>query len=279
MSDIYNVGGDMGTETTPPSWNSMCLDDFLKSIADDITGSCMIPMNLPKKEVYNIVQRAKKWFYKNYEYSMRENFYYLPYAIFETEYFKRTRSLTLDKMDPTTGGGEVYSVFGVGQTGSRYGAGTSVKFTTGDFALERMLYGGLYGGTGTVAGAENLQYYVINESYFDLTRQIIESPISYHYNQLTHEIRFTGLNPKKDVILNVYETVPECALFEDEAFFRYVSAKVKISLGNKMSIFDYTLPGGIKVNAEAIQSLGQDELDKVIEEIKTDEGTDWMMHS
>lgn len=279
MSDIFNVNGDMSTETTPPSFNAMCLDEFLRAIADDVTGSCMIPMNLPKKEVYNIVQRAKKWFYKNYEFSVRENFYYLPYAIFETEYFKRTRSLTLNGMDPLTGGGEVYSVFGVGQVGSRYGAGTSVKFTTGDFALERMLYGGLYGGTGTVAGAENLQYYVINESYFDLTRQIIESPISFHYSQLTHEIRFTGLNPKKDVILNVYETVPECALFDDEAFFRYVSAKVKISLGNKMSIFGYNLPGNITVNADAIQTLGENELTAVIEEIKSDEGTDWMFHS
>ena len=79
--------------------------------------------------------------------------------------------------------------------------------------------------------------------------------------------------------MNVYETIPECALFEDEAFFRYCAAKIKISLGNKMKIFDYTLPGNVKVNADVIQDLGQDELDKVIDEIKSEEGTDWMMHS
>ena len=276
MSDIFQADDNT---LLPPSWDSMCVDNFLKELASDITGSCMIPMNLPKKEVYNIVQRAKKWFHKNYEYSVRENMFYIPVSTFESEYFKRTRSLTLPKEDITTGGGEVWSVFGVYQTGSRYGAGTSVNFTTGDFALERMLYGGLYGGTGTVAGSENLQYYVINESFFDLSRQIIENPLSFHYSQLTHELRFTGENPAKDLILDVYETIPECALFEDEAFFRYCSAKIKISLGQKMQIFDYTLPGNVKVNADVIQSLGQDELDKVIEEIKSDEGTDWMMHS
>jgi hypothetical protein len=277
MSNIND--GRIPGVSTPPSWDSTCANDFLNYLADDITGSCMIPMNLPKKEVYNIVQRAKKWFYKNYEYSMKESFYILPLPLFKTEYFKRTRSFTLPKEDALTGGGEVYSVYGVNMVGSRFGAGTSVTFTTGDFAMERMLYGGLYGGTGTVAGAENLQYYVINESYFDMTRQILQNPMSFNYNQLTHELRFTGELPVKDVVLQIYETVPECALFADEAFFRYCAAKIKIALGNKMQIFGYNLPGGISVNADAIQSLGQDELDKVIEEIKSDEGTDWMMHS
>lgn len=277
MSDI-NFGQEPGINT-PPSWDSTCVNDFLNLLADDITGSCMIPMNIPKKEVYNIVQRAKKWFYKNYEFSMKESFYILPLPLFKTDYFKKTRSFTLPKEDPITGGGEVYSVYGVNMIGSRFGAGTSVTFTTGDFAMERMLYGGLYGGTGTVAGAENLQYYVINESYFDLTRQILQNPMSFHYNQLTHELRFTGELPIKDVVLNVYETVPECALFQDEAFFRYCAAKIKIALGNKMQIFGYNLPGGISINADAIQTLGENELEKVIEEIKSDEGTDWMMHS
>jgi hypothetical protein len=277
MSDIYQHSE--GPLTTPPSWGDNCYNDFVNQLAAEITGSCMIPMNLPRAEVQNIVQRAKKWFYKNYEYSVRESFIGIPVEMFKTEYFRRTRSLTLPKEDPTTGGGEIFSVYGVFQTGSRYGSGTSVTFTTGDFAIERMLYGGLYGGSGTVGGAENLQYYVINESYFDFVRQIVDNPLSYHYSQLTHEIRFTGELPKKDVILEVYETIPQCALFEDEIFFRYCAAKIKISLGSKLGIFGFNLPGNIQINADAIQSLGQDELDKVLEEIKGDEGVDWMMHS
>jgi hypothetical protein len=277
MSDIYQHSE--GPLTTPPSWGVNCYNNFVNQLAAEITGSCMIPMNLPRTEVENIVQRAKKWFYKNYEYSVRESFIGIPVEMFKTDYFRRTRSLTLPKEDPNTGGGEIFSVYGVFQTGSRYGSGTSVTFTTGDFAIERMLYGGLYGGSGTVGGAENLQYYVINESYFDLVRQIVDNPLSYQYSQLTHEIRFTGELPKKDVILEVYETIPQCALFDDEIFFRYCAAKIKISLGSKLGIFGFNLPGNIQINADAIQSLGQDELDKVLEEIKGDEGVDWMMHS
>jgi hypothetical protein len=276
MSDII-IGNESHLED--PIWATDCFNNFVNELADDVTGSCMIPMNLPKKEVQNIVKNAKKWFYKNYEYSVKENFMVLPVNLFSSEQFKRKRSFTLPGQDPVTGGNEVYSVYGVFETGSRWGGSMDINVTQGDFSMERMLMGGMYGGSNAGAAAENLQAYVINESFYDLARQIIQNPISYNYNQLTKELKFTGETPKRDIILEIYETIPECALFADEAFFRYCAAKIKISLGQKLSIFGFALPGNIEVNADAIKGLGEEELEKVIEEIKTDEGTDWMMHS
>jgi hypothetical protein len=275
MSNIF-VGDDNWAQD--PQFGLDCLNTFVTEIADEVTGSCMIPMNLPKKEVLNIVKRAKKWFYKNYEYSVKESFVVLPASLFETEYFKQNRSFTLPGPDGENGG-EIFSVYGVFETGSRWGGGQDINFTQGDFSYERILMNSMYNGTHTAAGAENLQMYVIQEKFYDLARQIIQNPISFHYSQLTHQLKFTGETPKKDVVLEVYETIPDCALFEDEIFFRYVAAKVKVSLGQKLSIFSFNLPGNIQVNPDAIQGLGQEELDKVIEEIKEDEGTDWMMHS
>lgn len=278
MGDIFT--GNLDDLTTPPSYDPNCLNDFIDEIGSYVTGACMIPMNLPKSEIYNIIKRAKKWFHKNYEYSMTENFLVIPQEAFETDYFKNRRSLTLPGENPATGGNEVYSVYSVSEVGSRYGAGSSITFTTGDFDVQRALFGSLYsGGSNIVSGAENLQYYVINESFFDMARQILENPLSFHYSQQTHELKFTGQTPKKPVVLEIYETIPDCALFADEIFFRYVAAKVMISLGQKLAIFSYNLPGGITVNADIIQSMGQDELDKIVEEIKTDEGTDWWFHS
>ena len=262
-----------------PVYETECFNTFVNELADEITGSCMIPMNLPRKEVQNIVKRAKKWFYKHYEYSVKESFIVLPVELFKTEYFKKTRSFTLPGMDPLTGGGEIFSVYGCFPTGANWGGSMDINFTQGDFAIERMMLGGTYGGSKTGAAAENLQYYVINESFFDLARQIIHNPLSFHYNQLTHELKFTGETPNKNVILEVYETVPECALFSDEIFFRYCAAKIKISLGQKLGIFGFTLPGNVTINPDLIQGMGESELETIIEEIKSEEGTDWMMHS
>lgn len=278
MSNIF-VGDDSWAQD--PQFETECLNEFITEIADEVTGACMIPMNLPKKEVQNIIKRAKKWFYKNYEYSMKESFVVLPKALFETDYFKQNRSFILPKGSDILGEGgfEIFSVYGVFETGSRWGGSQDINFTQGDFSYERMLMGSMYGGAHTASAAENLQYYVVQEKFYDLARQIIQNPISFHYNQLTHQLKFTGETPTKDIILEVYETIPDCALFNDEIFFRYVAAKVKVSLGQKLQIFSFNLPGNIQVNADAIQGLGQEELDKVIEEIKEDEGTDWMMHS
>lgn len=284
MGDIFI--GDLDDLTTPPGYDANCRNDFLDEVASYVTGACMIPMNLPKSEVYNITKRAKKWFYKNYEYSMVENFLYIPQDVFTTEHFKKRRALTLPDGTTTlpdgtvlpSTGNEVYSVYGVFEEGTGFGT-NSITFSTGDFDMERMLYGGLYGGAGIAKGMENLQYYVINQSAFEMTRQVTENPLSFHYSQQTHELKFTGDTPKKGVFLEIYETIPDCAIFGDEAFFRYVAAKVMISLGQKLAIFGYNLPGNVTINADVIQSMGQDELDKVIEEIKGDEGVDWMMHS
>ena len=51
MSNIFV--GDNNALNTPPSYDSECFNNFVNELADDVTGSCMIPMNLPKKEVQN----------------------------------------------------------------------------------------------------------------------------------------------------------------------------------------------------------------------------------
>lgn len=259
-----------------------CLNTFLDEIGDDITGACMVPINLPQKEIINIIKRAKKWFYKKYEYSVKENLYHIPNSVFSTEHFKKHRALTLPGPS-LDGGGGVFSVYGLYDISSGWngsGGGMDVRFQDGsDFSMERMLFRGMYEGSGMAEAAEELQYYVLNASMADLSRQILENPISYHYSSLTGELKFMGDTPKGDVILEIYETIPDCALYSDEIFFRYVSAKIKQSIGAKLAIFKFALPGNVDFDYDAIKSMGDDELSEINEEIKGDEGVDWMMHS
>ena len=268
MSNIF-LGGDTGM-VTEHDFGSTCEGDFVKELADEITGSCMIPMHLPTAEVTNIIKRARKWFYKKYEYSVQENFLVIPKAAFSTAYFKASRTINM----PST----VYSIFGVHKTNAS-SLSSDIDFQSGDFSVERALHGQMYGNSGVAGAAESLEYYVINEKFFDLARQILQNPYSFDFNRLKQALRFTGETPTTDVILEVYETIPDAALYEDEIFFRYVAAKIKISLGNKLSVFEFQLPGNIAVNGGAILEMGQSELEAIIEEINEDEGTDWMMHS
>jgi hypothetical protein len=278
MSEIRS--GSNSDLTTGRSFDANCLNTFLDELGDEITGACMVPINLPQKEIINIIKRAKKWFYKKYEYSVRENYYHIPNSVFSTAYFKSNRTLNLPGAS-ADGGGGVYSVYGLYDLKNSFsGGGLDVRFQSGgDFSMERMLFRGMYEGSGMAEAAEELQYYVLNASMADLSRQILENPISYDYSRLTGGLKFMGDTPKGDVILQVYETIPDCALYDDEIFFRYVSAKVKQSIGTKLGIFKFALPGNVEFDYESIKSMGDDELSAIEEEINGDEGVDWMMHS
>lgn len=280
MSEIRS--GNETNLNTERDFGANCLNAFLQELGDDLTGACMVPVNLPQREIMNIVKRAKKWFYKNYEDAVRENYYHVPSSVFDSTYFKNHRSLNLPNAS-ADGSGSVFSVFGVHDLGNGFngtGTGLDVRFQSGgDFALEKMLFRGMYDGSGPAESAEELQYYVLNQSMADLSRMILENPISFQYSRLTGELKILGDTPKQDVILHVYETLPDCALYEDEIFFRYCSAKIKQSLGAKLGIFKFALPGNVEFDYDAIKDMGDTELESIIEEIKGDEGVDYMFHS
>ncbi len=280
MSEIRQ--GNLNDLSTERDFGASCLNAFLTELGDDLTGACMVPVNLPQREIMNIVKRAKKWFYKNYEDAVRENYFIVPTSVFDSDYFKNHRSLNLPNAS-ADGSGSVFSVFGVYDTGSGFqsaGSGLDVRFQSGgDFALEKMLFRGMYEGAGSAEAAEELQYYVLNQSLADMSRMILENPISYNYSRLTGELKILGDKPKDDVVLHVYETLPDCALYEDEIFFRYCSAKIKQSLGAKLGIFKFALPGNVEFDYDAIKDMGDTELESIIEEIKGDEGVDYMFHS
>lgn len=279
MSEIRS--GSTNDLSTPRDFGANCLTTFLAEIGDDLTGACMVPVNLPNREILNIIKRAKKWFYKQYEDSVKENYYHIPAEVFKSQYFKNNRVLNLPGAS-ADGGGAVYSVFGVFDLGSGFsgsGGGMDLRFQGGgDFALEKMLFRGS-DGAGPADTAESLQYYVLNASMADLSRQIMENPISFNYSRLNGELKILGDTPKADMVLHVYETISDCALYSDEIFFRYVSAKVKSALGAKLGIFKFALPGNVEFDYDAIKDMGDTELESIIEEIKGDEGVDWMFHS
>ena len=62
MSEIRS--GNSGNLNKAREFDENCENLFLDELGDEMTGACMVPVNLPKKEIRNIIKRAKKWFYK-----------------------------------------------------------------------------------------------------------------------------------------------------------------------------------------------------------------------
>jgi hypothetical protein len=137
----------------------------------------------------------------------------------------------------------------------------------GDVSLHRMVYQSVYDRTMAVS-ADNTMYYICTESFLDISRQLFQNMISFRYNSLTNNIRFLGRLPMSDVILDVLVRVPDCDLYNDDLFRRYVIADCKVQLSRILGAFSYQMPGNISVNVEAIANEGSTEKEQILQELK-----------
>jgi hypothetical protein len=255
-----------------------CLDALIKEINDELSVGCQIPFTVPKKELSRIVERSKDLFYKIYEDSVEEMYIALPKEALMKPEFKAgiyAGSDTLSKVNTTSNRGVIpmpNSVFSVNAVfewkgfAGEDGGFSNNSFSKGDkdFSIDKFIFSDTYGAG---IGSENLMYYVINAKFVDVARQILLPQISYQYNRLTHKLRFMGELPKEAVVFQIYNKIPDCALFQDEIFIRYCAAKAKMQLGRILGTFTFNLPGNVTINYDMIASEGKE----------SDEGTDYFL--
>jgi hypothetical protein len=268
-----------------------CLDALIKEINDELTIACQIPFTVPKKELANIIKRAKGYFYKIYEDSVEQMYIALPAGALSKTTFNQgvpfgtgqaNETITNKNQIANPRGvvqmpSRVYSVnavFEIGGFSGEDGGFGETSFNAGDidFSIDKFIYNDVYGAG---IGSENLMYYVVNSLFMDNARQVLLPQISYTYNRLTKKFRFQGELPKQAVIFEIFSSIPDCALFSDEAFIRYCIGQAKIQLARILGTFSFNLPGNITINYDMISTEGRDEVDRIVEEIKTDEGVDY----
>lgn len=270
-----------------------CLNDFVESIQQEMSVNGAIPFTIPAESIAQLTKNAKTMFYKSYEDASEEMFIAIP----ESEIRKRSFQRGIHTMDgpednkvtakfkkgegdnPNTGHTRgtyllpegVISVVGVYSLGGWSGeAGWNTGLlgkNSGDVSLHRMVYQSVYDRTMAVS-ADNTMYYICTEAFLDISRQIFQNMISFKYNRLTNNLRFLGELPKSDVILDVLVRVPDCDLYNDDLFRRYVIADCKIQLGRILGAFSYQMPGNISINVEAIANEGTTEKENILQELK-----------
>ena len=281
-----------------------CLNDSVEIIQNEMSVNGAIPFTIPAESIAQIAKNAKTMFYKSYEDASEEMFIAIP----ESEIRKRSFQRGIHTMDgpgdnkvtakfkkgegdnPNTGHTRgtytlpegVISVVGVYEIGafsgeSGWNSGLLGK-SAGDVSLNRMVYQSVYDRTMAVS-ADNTMYYICTEAFLDISRQIFQNMISFKYNRLTNNLRFLGALPKSDVILDVLVRVPDCDLYNDDLFRRYVIADCKVHLSRILCAFSYQLPGNISVNVEAIANEGSTEKEQILQELKDMSGAWYILTS
>ena len=260
-----------------------CLNDFVESIQNEMSVNGSIPFTIPAESIAQLVKNAKTMFYKMYEDASEEMFIAIPESEIRKHSFNRGihsmkgpgDNTVTSKTEHTRGTyllpEGVVSVVGVYSLGGWSGeAGWNTGLlgkNSGDVSLHRMVYQSVYDRTMAVS-ADNTMYYNFTEAFLDVSRQIFQNMISFNYNRLTNNLRFLGELPKSDVILDVLVRVPDCDLYNDDLFRRYVIADCKVQLSRILGAFSYQMPGNISVNVEAIANEGATEKENILQELK-----------
>ena len=271
-----------------------CLNDFVESIQNEMSVNGAIPFTIPAESIAQLTKNAKTMFYKMYEDASEEMFIAIPESEIRKRSFQRGihamkspgDSKVTNKNEHTRGTYTlpegVISVVGVYSLGGWSGeAGWNTGLlgkNSGDVSLHRMVYQSVYDRTMAVS-ADNTMYYICTEAFLDMSRQIFQNMISFRYNRLTNNLRFLGELPKSDVILDVLVRVPDCDLYNDDLFRRYVIADCKVQLSRILGAFSYQLPGNISVNVEAIANEGSTEKEQILQELKDMSGAWYIMTS
>jgi hypothetical protein len=71
--------------------------------------------------------------------------------------------------------------------------------------------------------------------------------------------------------------IEDYELFSDELFIRYCRAQAKNSLVKLLSAFDYNLPGGVRVNTQALSAEAQAEMTEVMAMINGENSTSYFL--
>jgi len=238
----------------------MTRDQFIQLIKDEITAGCVLPYSLNDKEYNRIIDSALRWAYIDYQYSVTAGYYIVDRKYFESKEFKKGRTLKLP--DCVVSVYEVKEIKGYNKLGY-FGA---------DFSAEKMIAQEIYL---SPWGSDDMVLRTAYESYWDLSKAFFIDRISTDFNHNTKILTIVGRDPKYSVCISAYNKIPEESLFEDWTFQRYCVAQARISLGRVLTTFSFNLPGGITINGDSIKQDGQDELEKILERVDSENVPDW----
>ena len=239
----------------------MTIEELIDNTQQELTVGCRLPRILDPTEIRRIIEKkAEPYFYKNYIYSVQKAYYYLHKNVFTIDEFTQYRYLTLPC--------EIQNVTWIFPTDDKslYELGINAPNLSINFGVTNQPYVSSYLTTIGELGT----YKTIMDGFSDMLNQLTKTTFKYDYNENNHRLNFlTGFDKVQSVILEAYVRIEKECLYDDELFQRYVIALSKIQMSNLMGMFNFNLPGGIQFQSDKFESQANQEMEKIVEEIKS----------
>lgn len=243
----------------------MTLEEMVHDVEQFITMSGALPKILPRLEIERIIENeAKPYFHENLHQSLIKEYIYIPREMFTTEEFTKYNYVQLPcHVQSVTW---LYMV----ENRSMFSLGVSAPDLSVNLGVTNQPYLSSYATTVGELGV----YKVVIDSFADMLNQLTKNTLKYDYNFASNQLNILtnlGRTPHSynstSVVAEVYSHIPDEDLFDLDLFRRYIRAKANMQLGRLLLRYDYTQPGGVKINSTAVLAEGKEDLTKIEEEI------------
>ena len=240
----------------------MTKNELVERVLRELDSSFSLPMQLQPSEVERLIDTYITWFHENYREAVEAQYYIMQASEFSKPEFQQSRTITMP--DCVISVWECKEITGAGLLGT----------IDRDFADNKLIASEIYLSPFT---GDSLIFRTAQYQFFDLTQAFFLEWIRYSYNRRTKKLKILGRDPAKDVFFNTYVKIPDENLYEDFYFYRYITARAKMSLARMLSFFDYNLMGGIKINVADIRAEAEAEIEKIENDIKEQDPPDYFM--
>jgi len=260
MSDVNGYG-----DSYIPYQGGYTIEELIDFVQNEITIGCALPKHLPDTEVRRIIEkRALPYFYRKYQYAVQKIYFLIKRDAFFTEEFTRYRYVNVPcEIQAVT---YLYEV----RNASLFQLGINTPNLSVNLGVTNQPYLSSYVTTIGELGV----YKTVLDSMSDMLNQLNKYTLKYNFNQLQHRLQILT-DVKYDVVMEAYANILPENLFADDLFLKYVVGWSKVQYGNLTGRYDFSLPGGVKINSSDLVSQGKEEIKEVETEIDGQSNSSW----
>lgn len=247
----------------------MTKEELINDVQMQLTMSNALPKVLPDLEIIRIIDNeATPWFHEQVKDSLIKEYLYVPSNAFIQDQRTGARTVKLPC--------NIQNVVWVYRVDDRrlFELGVSSPNLSANMSYFNGMYMSSYLSTIGELGI----YKVVIDSFSDMLNQLSKHTIKYDFNKASKDLHIlTSMSPSltnyaQPIVLEVYSHIPDEDLYDLDHFRRYVRAKAGMQLGRLYLRYDFQLPGGVKINSGSILSEAKEEMEKILEEIKSQRG-------
>jgi hypothetical protein len=262
MADTIGYGNEY-----IPYQGGYTIEEFIDLVQSELTISCALPKTLPDAAIRQIIEaKCLPYFYRRYQYAVQKMYFLIRKEAFFTEEFTKYNYVQVPcEIQSVT---YLYEV----RPQSLYQLGINTPNLSVNLGVTNQPYLSSYVTTIGELGV----YKTLLDNMSDMMNQLNKYTLKHHFNQLNHRIHILT-NVKYDVIMEAYANIPAENLFKDDLFYKYVVGQSKVMMGNMVGRYDFTLPGGVKIQAADLITQGKEEMQQVEEEIKGQSDSAWFV--